>query len=212
MPKTEKFVSPVSGATGELGAGSPADTQPQSVIHEVRTWDRRFNGYDYGEWGVEYKSASEVIIHNDYVAHFYGFATVYENRYEIKFCNRTAKVKHVYNAFNQTAMYIYEAEDNYTVRNVDGLRGFIALAEKFAREGKVTAFDTVCEALEEFLRSGKTPDFPQLEREAVQAQLEEEEIELENEVMEAEADYEGMEEEEELEEEEEGRKIWGEEE
>ena len=147
MSEIGKSASPVQGATGELGADSPAGAQPQSVIHEVRTWDRRFNGYDYGEWGVEYKSGSEVIIHNDYVAHFYGFSTVYEIRYEIKFRNKTAKVKHVYNTFNQTGMYIYEAEEDYTVRNVDGLRGFIALAEKFAREGKATAFDFLFEAL-----------------------------------------------------------------
>ena len=212
MQETKKAMPPVSGATGELGAGSPADTQPQSVIHEVRTWDRRFNGYDYGEWGVEVKSSNEVVIHNDYVVHFYGFSTVYEDRYEIKFCTKMAKVRHVYNTFNQVGMYIYEAEENYTIRHVDVLKEFIALATKFAKENKPVAFDEVCDSLEEFLENRVVPNFPELEKKAIQAQLEEEEVELENEIMEAEADYEGMEEEEELEEEEEGRRIWGEEE
>ena len=212
MSEIKKSISPVQGATGELGADSPAGAQPQSVMYEVRTWDRRFNGYDYGEWGVEYKSGNEVIIHNDYVAHFYGFSTIYENRYEIKFCAKVAKVKHIYNTFNQVGMYIYEAEENYTVKNISALKEFIALAVKFAKENKPVAFDEVCNSLKEFLENGITPNFPELERKAEEEEIEEEEIELQNEIMDAEAYEEGLEEEEEIEEEEEGRRIWGEEE
>jgi hypothetical protein len=165
-------LSPAEGTTPSLGAELGADSQLQSIIHEFSEYNRCVGRTEYGQWGVEYKSESEIVIHNDYIANFYGFSTVYENRYEIKICNKIAKVNHIYNYFHQPSMWIHEAEKNYTVKNIEVLKKFIALAQKFAKEGKAGAFDTVCEALDEFLQEKKVPDFSELEKEAEAWQVE----------------------------------------
>ena len=152
MENQEKVLSPTQGATPACGAGAGADTQPQSIVHEFSEYNRATGRTEYGQWGVEYRSANEIIIHNDYIAHFYGFGTVYENRYEIKICNKIAKVKHIYNYFHQPSMWIYEAEDNHVVRDVGTLKKIIKRAYEKAKEGKRRGFDRVCEELIQLLR------------------------------------------------------------
>jgi hypothetical protein len=134
------------------GAGFGADVQPQDVIHEFSKYNRATGRTEYGQWGVQFKSPNEIVIHNDYIAQFYGFGTVYENRYEIKFCNKIAKVKHIYNYFHQPSMWIHEAEENYIVRDIETLKKIIKRAYEKAKEGKSRAFDVVCEELEKLLR------------------------------------------------------------
>jgi len=180
MATDKNTQSPEMGATETLGAGVSADTQPQSVVHEIKTWDNRFQGYDYGRWGVEFKSENEIVIHNDNIAHFYGFSTIFVNRCEIKFYKKVVKVKHVGSNFQQTGMYIYESEDNYIIHDANAVKQFISLFVKFATEKKSEGYSTIYEAFLAFLRDKKTPNFPELEKKAIQEQLEEEWIELEN--------------------------------